>query len=97
MIARRDRIDLIGGSVLVTFSALLGLNQALVKLVNAGFAPVFQSGLRSACALVPIALYALWRRRRSTSAMRSRCLSVASPIFPKAPGLGGCLVLVSWS
>lgn len=43
---------------------LLGLNQALVKLVNAGFAPVFQSGLRSACAFLPVLAFALVTRRR---------------------------------
>ncbi|MEO0360376.1 MAG: DMT family transporter [Pseudomonadota bacterium] len=61
--ARKDRIDLTGGAVLVAFSLLLGLNQALVKLVNEGFAPIFQAGLRSACAILPVLLYALWMRR----------------------------------
>jgi drug/metabolite transporter (DMT)-like permease len=61
---RRERMDLFGAGVLVGFSALLGLNQALVKLVNAGFAPVFQSGLRSICAFLPVLLYALWARKR---------------------------------
>lgn len=61
---RKDRIDLFGGVVLVMFSLLLGLNQALVKLVNAGFAPVFQAGLRSACAFLPVLLFALWMRKR---------------------------------
>lgn len=61
---RRDRMDLSGASLLVGFSVLLGFNQALVKLVNAGFAPVFQSGLRSACALLPVLLYALYMRKR---------------------------------
>ena len=46
------------------FNALLGVNQALVKLVNAGFAPVFQSGLRSACAFLPVLAFALLARRR---------------------------------
>jgi drug/metabolite transporter (DMT)-like permease len=61
---RRDRIDAFGATVLVGFSVLLGLNQALVKLVNAGFAPVFQSGLRSACALAPVLIYAVLVRKR---------------------------------
>lgn len=42
---------------------LLGLNQVMVKLVNEGFAPLFQGGLRSACAVVLILAYALFRRR----------------------------------
>lgn len=62
--ARKDRIDLFGGALLVGFSALLGLNQVLVKLVNAGFAPVFQAGLRSACAFLPVLLFALFMRKR---------------------------------
>ncbi|MFV2091159.1 MAG: hypothetical protein ACC642_10900, partial [Pseudomonadales bacterium] len=56
---RRDHMDVYGASLLVGFSVILGLNQALVKLVNVGFAPVFQSGLRSACAFIPVLAYAL--------------------------------------
>ena len=62
--ARRDRMDLFGASLLISFSVLLGLNQALVKLVNDGFAPVFQSGLRSACAFAPVLVYALVMGKR---------------------------------
>lgn len=61
---RKPAIDVFGASVLISFSVLLGLNQALVKLVNAGFAPVFQSGLRSACAFLPVLAYAVLMRRR---------------------------------
>lgn len=61
---RRDRMDAFGASLLVGFSVLLGLNQALVKLVNAGFSPLFQAGLRSACAFLPVLLYALWAKKR---------------------------------
>lgn len=61
---RKDRIDAFGAVALVFFSLLLGLNQALVKLVNAGFAPVFQAGLRSVCAFFPVLLFALFMRRR---------------------------------
>jgi len=57
-------MDTFGASLLVGFSVLLGLNQALVKLVNDGFAPVFQSGLRSACAFLPVLAYALIMRKR---------------------------------
>ncbi|MEQ8691394.1 MAG: DMT family transporter, partial [Pseudomonadales bacterium] len=51
-------------SLLVSFSALLGLNQALVKIVNAGFARIYQSGLRSACAILPVLGFAWWMRRK---------------------------------
>jgi drug/metabolite transporter (DMT)-like permease len=61
---RKDRIDAFGAVVLVTFSFLMGINQVMVKLVNAGFAPVFQAGLRSACALVPVLLFAVLTRKR---------------------------------
>jgi drug/metabolite transporter (DMT)-like permease len=57
-------MDTLGVSLLIGFSMVLGLNQALVKLVNAGFAPVFQSGLRSACAFLPVLVYALIMRKR---------------------------------
>ncbi len=61
---RRERMDALGASFLIGFNVLLGLNQALVKLVNAGFSPVFQVGLRSACAFLPVLLYALWTRKQ---------------------------------
>ncbi len=61
---RKNHIDVFGASVLISFSVLLGLNQALVKLVNVGFAPVFQAGLRSACAFLPVLAFAWIARRR---------------------------------
>ncbi len=63
---RKDRIDAIGAAALLGFSFLMGLNQVMIKLVNAGFSPVFQAGLRSACALVPVVLFALFMRRKLT-------------------------------
>ncbi|MEM7077436.1 MAG: DMT family transporter [Pseudomonadota bacterium] len=60
---RKSEIDAFGAGLLVGFSVLLGFNQALVKLVNEGMAPLFQSGLRSACAFVPVLLYAMYRKR----------------------------------
>ena len=64
MDVRKDRMNLLAISLLVGFNVLLGLNQALVKLVNAGFSPLFQGGLRSACALLPVLVFALIMRRR---------------------------------
>lgn len=61
---RKDRIDALGAAALVAFSLLLGLNQALVKIVNAGFAPIFQAGLRSALALLPVLVFALVMKKR---------------------------------
>jgi drug/metabolite transporter (DMT)-like permease len=63
---RKDRIDLLGGSLLVGISFLLGLNQVLVKLVAVGMHPALQAGLRSAIAVVPVLLIALFFKRRLT-------------------------------
>ena len=65
---RKTQMDILGGSFLVGFSVLLGLNQALIKLVNVGFSPLFQSGLRSLCAFPIVLLIAVvWKRRLSLS------------------------------
>ncbi|MEM0988872.1 MAG: DMT family transporter [Pseudomonadota bacterium] len=61
---RKDRIDATGALTLVVFSFLMGLNQVLIKLANAGFSPAFQAGLRSACAFLPVLLFAWFMRRR---------------------------------
>jgi drug/metabolite transporter (DMT)-like permease len=61
---RKDRMDLLAISFLIGFNIILGLNQALVKLVNAGFSPLFQGGLRSLCALLPVLIFAMIMRRR---------------------------------
>lgn len=50
--------------MLVLQSGLLGLNQVLIKIVNDGLQPVFQAGLRSACALVVILIFAFLMRRK---------------------------------
>ena len=63
---RKKYIDTLGASLLIGFSMVLGLNQALVKIVNQGLAPLFQSGLRSACALPLVLGFALIMRRRLT-------------------------------
>ncbi len=62
--ARKDHIDIPGATSLTLFSILLGLNQALVKLVNAGFSPVFQAGLRSVFAFCVVLLAARMLNRR---------------------------------
>ena len=45
-------------------SALMGINQVLIKIVNSGLHPVFQAGLRSACAFLPVLGFALIRKRK---------------------------------
>ncbi len=65
---KRDRIDFFAAVSLVSFSALLGLNQVMIKIVNAGLQPVFQAGLRSLLALPLVVLYCLvFKKRMSLS------------------------------
>ena len=65
---RKSRVDALGAAALIIFSSLLGLNQALVKLVNAGLSPAFQGGLRSVCAFfIVLAAAVLLRKRLSVS------------------------------
>lgn len=61
---RKDKIDMLGASLLVAFSLLMGVNQVMIKLVNAGFSPAFQAGLRSACALPLVLGFAIFMRKR---------------------------------
>ncbi len=64
MNAKKDRIDSVGATLLIGFSALLGLNQVLIKIVNDGIAPIFQAGLRSACAFFVVLIVARLLGRR---------------------------------
>ncbi|KMW57570.1 Drug/metabolite exporter family protein [Candidatus Rhodobacter oscarellae] len=58
---RKDNIDLFGAVSLIGFSALLGLNQVVIKITNVGVQPVFQAGVRSFGAMC---LLYLWMRFR---------------------------------
>ena len=49
---RKDRLDGVGLGTLVAVTALLAVNQIIVKEVNQGLQPVFFAGLRSALAVV---------------------------------------------
>ena len=65
---KKNKIDLIGGSVLIIFSMLLGLNQTLVKIVNTGIHPLFQVGLRSILASIPVLLFCfIFKKKLSIS------------------------------
>ncbi len=81
MTQRKDRIDLSGALWLISFSFLLGFNQALVKLVNDGLAPFAQAGLRSLAALLPVLIYALIMRKRLSITDGSLPLGVLNGIF----------------
>lgn len=61
---RKESIDAPGAIALVMFSCLMGVNQVMIKLVNEGMSPVFQAGARSACALIPVLIFALVMQRR---------------------------------
>ncbi|MEM7209116.1 MAG: DMT family transporter [Pseudomonadota bacterium] len=63
---RKDRVDLFGAIMLVATSATYGLNQALIKIVNGGLQPVFQAGLRSLFAILPILIFA-WLTKKKLS------------------------------
>lgn len=80
-IERKSGIDAFGAIMLIAISANLGLNQAMVKLVNAGMAPAFQAGMRSACAILPVALFALWRGKKLTISDGSLLPGVLCGIF----------------
>ena len=60
---QKQRIDTFGATILIVFSALLGLNQVMVKIVNVGMNPIFQAGLRSALAFLPVLIYAIITRK----------------------------------
>lgn len=63
---RKDRMDTSGAVLLIALSALMGFNQVIIKLVNAGMQPIFQAGLRSVCAFFPILCYA-WLKHKPLS------------------------------
>ena len=83
---RKDHIDLFGGSVLVIFAMVMGLNQVVIKVVNDGMQPVFQAGLRSLFAFFVVWGWALWRGKR---------ISVTDGTF-KAGVLTGCLFSIEF-
>lgn len=60
---QRDRIDLAGALALVGFSALLGFNQVVIRVVNEGLQPVFFAALRSAGAVICLAAWFHFRGR----------------------------------
>lgn len=77
----QPRVDLTGALLLISFSLLLGLNQALVKLVNAGLEPFAQAGLRSLAAFLPVLLYALVMRKRLSIKDGSLGLGLLNGLF----------------
>ena len=64
MSQRKDHLDGAGMFMLVGISMMLGMNQAMVKMVNVGMSPIFQAGLRSAAAMIPLVLYMLLTHKK---------------------------------
>ena len=60
---RKNHIDAFGALLLIFVSTLMGANQVTVKIVNTGLHPVFQAGLRSAYAFLPVLCYALLMKK----------------------------------
>ena len=61
---KKNNIDLTGVVVLISFSMLLGLNQTLVKIVNYGIHPIFQVGLRSLIAAIPVLIFCILFKKK---------------------------------
>ena len=76
---RKERIDAFGAMALVGFSALMGVNQVVIKLVNAGLHPLFNAGLRSAGAVLGV-----WLLLR----LRGRPLALSRATAPAGLALG---------
>lgn len=66
-------IDLPGAVALIGFSALLGFNQVVIRVVNDGLQPVFFAGIRSFGALLCIYLW-LWLRGKPMRMRRAHLL-----------------------
>ena len=78
---RKDHIDALGTFLLLFCSTLMAINQVLVKIVNSGLHPVFQAGLRSACAILPILAFALFMKRRLSISDGSLWPGILAGIF----------------
>jgi len=61
---RKDRIDATGAAMLIAITLAMSIGQVLIKPVNAGMQPVFQAGLRSACAFPFVLAFAVLTGRR---------------------------------
>ncbi len=60
---RKDRMDTFGAVSLTGFAIFLAFNQIIIKFVNQGIQPVFFAGVRSAIAVLCLALWMQFRRR----------------------------------
>jgi drug/metabolite transporter (DMT)-like permease len=60
-VPRKDKIDAAGAMALTGMALLFAFNQVIIKVVNAGFQPVFFAGLRSVLAVGCIWAWMRWR------------------------------------
>lgn len=68
---RKDHMDGFGALSLIGFALFLAFNQILIKYVNQGLQPVFFAGLRSAIAVVALAI---WMRARGRTIALERAV-----------------------
>jgi drug/metabolite transporter (DMT)-like permease len=59
--ARKTRLDLVGGGALLGVTLLFALNQMIIKVTNVGLQPVFFAGLRS---VIAVGFVLAWMRYR---------------------------------
>lgn len=59
---RKDSLDAMGAALLIGLAFLFGFNQVTIKVVNAGFNPVFAAGLRSVIAVIAVVGWMRLRR-----------------------------------
>ena len=58
---KKDTMDSFGAVSLILFSAILGFNQVVIKVVNEGLQPAYFAGLRSAGGVLVLLLWMRWR------------------------------------
>jgi len=58
---KKDAMDSFGAVSLILFSAILGFNQVVIKVVNEGLQPAYFAGLRSAGGVLVLLLWMRWR------------------------------------
>ena len=78
---RKEKIDSIGALALIVFSATMGLNQVMIKIVNDGLQPVFQAGLRSILAFFIVYAYASYCKNKINITDGSLIPGVIAGIF----------------
>ena len=78
---RKDHMDLFGAMALIAFALHLGFNQVVVSVTNGGFQPVFQAGVRSAGAVLVLALWMYLRGVSFQVPRRAMLGGIASGLF----------------